>query len=69
MYCASLVDISPVVGKNDFLNFVNVFLLFGNYLPLEEDRALYLNKLESSSPKLCEVLVEIGPMVHEKKIF
>ena len=34
-----------------FLNFINVFSLFPNYLPLEKYRALHLNKLESPSPK------------------
>ena len=34
-----------------FLNFVNGFLLFRNYLPLEKGRALHLKKLESRSPK------------------
>ena len=29
-----------------FLNFVNVFLLFCNYLPLEKGMALHLNELE-----------------------
>ena len=30
-----------------FLNFVNVFLLFCNYTPLEKGMALHLNKIES----------------------
>ena len=34
-----------------FLNFVNVFSLFLNYLRLEKGWALHLNKLESLSPK------------------
>ena len=34
-----------------FINFVNVFSLFRNYLPLEKDMALFYNKLESPSPK------------------
>ena len=40
-----------------FFNFVNVFSLFHNYLPLEKAGALYLNKLESPLPKdaLCKV--------------
>ena len=40
-----------------FLNFVNVFSLFRNYLPLDKSVALYFNKLESLSPKdaLCQV--------------
>ena len=32
--------------KEDFKNFVNVFSLFGNYIPLEKDVALHLNQLE-----------------------
>ena len=44
-------------GEEDFFNFVNVFSLFRNYLPLEKGGALNLNKLESPSPKdaLCQV--------------
>ena len=38
-------------GEEDFLNFVNVFSLFRNYLPLEKGRAIHLNKLESPLPK------------------
>ena len=33
------------------LNFVNVFLLLHNHLPLEKDVTLHLNKLASLSPK------------------
>ena len=38
------------------------------HIPLEKGRALHLNKLEFPSPKvdLCQVLVEIGPVVLEK---
>ena len=42
---------SVVLEKKIFFNFVNVFSLFHYYLPLEKGGALYLNKLESSSPK------------------
>ena len=48
------------------------FLLFCNYLPFEKDVFLHLDKLESPSPKnecSVSVLVEIGPVVLEKKIF
>ena len=34
-----------------YFNFVNVFWLFSNHLPLEMGGALHLNKLESPSPK------------------
>ena len=64
-----LFDIGSVVQRI-FFNFVNVFLLFLNYLSLEKGWALHLKKLRSPSlkNKLCHV-VEIGPVVLEKKIF
>ena len=45
-----------------FFNFVNVFSLFRNYLPLEKSGALHLNKLESPSPKdaLCQVWLKLA---------
>ena len=44
-----------------FFNFFNVFSLFHYYLPLEEGRALHLNKIESPSPKdvLCQVWLKL----------
>ena len=42
-------------GEEDFSNFVNIFSLFLNYLPLEKGGALHLNKLESPSPKDAKV--------------
>ena len=46
-----------------FLNFVNVFPLFCYYLPLEKDRVLHSNKLETPSPKdvLCQVWLKLTP--------
>ena len=43
------------------INFVHVFSLFRNYLPLEKDRAPHLNKLDSPSPKnaLCQVWLKL----------
>jgi hypothetical protein len=38
-------------GEEDILNDPTSFLHFCNYLPFEEDLALYINKLESISPK------------------
>ena len=51
-----------------FLNFVNVFLLFRNYLPLEKGGALHLNTLESLFSQGCFVLslVKIRPVDLEK---
>ena len=47
----SLVDISSVVLEKKIFEFINVFSLFRNYLPLEKGGALHLNKLEFPSPK------------------
>ena len=49
-------------GEEFFFNFVNVFLLFRNYLPLEKSGALHLNKLSSPSPKdaLCLVWLKLA---------
>ena len=52
MLCAKFgCNWSSGSGEEDFLNFVNLFSLFLNYLPLEKGRALYLNKIESPSLK------------------
>ena len=50
-FLPSLVEIGPLVLEKVILNFINVFSLFCNYLPLEKGRALHLNKLESPSPR------------------
>ena len=48
--------------RRRFLNVVNVFSLFCNYLPLEKVGALHLNKIESPSPKdvLCQVWLKLA---------
>ena len=48
--------------RRRFFNFVNVFLLFHNYLHLEKGEALNLNKLEFPSPKdtLCQVWLKLA---------
>ena len=52
-------------GKDFF--FVNIFLLFWNYLPLERSVALRLRKHEFLSPRdvLCQVWLRIGQAVME----
>ena len=60
-----LLEIGPVVLEKilrRFLDVVNVFSLFHNYLPLDKGLALYLNKLESLSPKdaLCQVWMKLA---------
>ena len=53
----SLVEIGPVFLEK----FINIFLLFCNYLPLEKGTALYLNKFKSPSPMdtLCQVWLKL----------
>ena len=53
-----------------FLNFVHVFSLFRNNLPLEKDRALQLKQTRIPFNQECFVpsLVEIGSVVLEKKM-
>ena len=67
----SLVEIGPVVLEKKILKIFNIILHFGNYLPLEKGGARPLIKFEAPPPKvaLCKVLVEIVPVVLEKKIF
>ena len=45
MLCAKLVEIGSLVLEK-ILNFINVFLLYHNYLPLEKGKAFNLNNLE-----------------------
>ena len=69
--CQVWLKMAKWFWRRTILNFVNVFWLLRNYLPLEKGGALYWNKLESPSHKGCFVpsLVEIGSVVLEKKIF
>ena len=50
-----------VVLEKKILNFVNVFSLFCNYLPLGKGGALHLYKLESLSSRdtLCQVWLKM----------
>ena len=56
------LKLAQLFWRRWFLNFVNVFSLFPYYLPLKKGGALYLNTLESSSPKdaLCQVWLKLA---------
>ena len=54
-----------LIGKRFSISSMN----FRNYLPLKKSVTLHLNKLEFPSPQNALCQVEIGPVVHEKKIF
>ena len=55
--CEVWLKLARWVWKRRFLNSVNIFSQFRNYLPSEKGRALRLNKIESPSPKdtFCQV--------------
>ena len=48
--CQVWLKLNQWFWRRSFFNFVNVFSLFRNYLPLEKGGALHLNKLESPLP-------------------
>ena len=60
--CQDWLKLAQWLWRRGFFNFVNVFSLFHNYLPLEKSRALHLNKLESPSPEdaLCQVWLKLA---------
>ena len=49
--CQVCLKFAKWFWRKRILNFVNVFSLFRNYLPLEKGEALHLKKLESPLPK------------------
>ena len=61
--CQVWLKLAQWFWRRRFLNFLNVFSLFRNYLPLEKGGALHLNKLESLFTQGCFVtsLVENSP--------
>ena len=72
MLCAKFGWNWPIgSGEEDFLNFVNLFSLFLNYLPLEKGGALHLNKLKSPSPKdaLCQVWLNLAYWFWRRRLF
>ena len=62
MLVPRLVEMAQWFRRRGFFNFVNVFSLFRNYLPLKKGGGLHLNKLESSSPKdaFCQVWMKLA---------
>ena len=50
--CQVWLKLAQWFWRRRFFNFVNVFSLFRNYLPLEKDRTFHLNKLESLYPRM-----------------
>mgnify|MGYP003692070963 CR=1 FL=1 len=57
--CQVWLKLAKWFWRRRYFNFVNVFSLFRNYLPLEEGRALHLNKTESKDG-LCQVWLKLA---------
>ena len=69
--CQDCLKLAQWFWRRGFFTFFNIFLLFRNYLPLEKDRALHLNKLESPSPKdaLCQVWLKLAQWFWRRRFF
>ena len=60
--CQVWLKLAQWFWRRNFFNFLNVFSLFRNYLPLVNGGALHLNKLAFPSPKdgLCQVWLKLA---------
>ena len=69
--CQVWLKLAQWFWRKRFLNFISVFSHIRNYLPLEKEVALHLNKLVFLLPKdaLCQVLFWDWSRVLENKIF
>ena len=69
--CQVWLKLTHWFWRRRFLNFVNVFLLFHNYPPLEKGRTLNLNKLGSPSQKevLCQVWLKLVQWFLRRRVF
>ena len=69
--CQVWLKMAQWFWRKRYLNFVNVFSLFHNYLPLEKGGALHLKKLESPSPKdaLCQVWLKLAQWFWRRRFF
>ena len=69
--CQDWLKLAQWFCRRRFLNFINVFSLFRNYLPLEKGGPLHLNKLESPSPKdaLCQVWIKLAQYFWRRGFF
>ena len=69
--CQDWLKLAQWFWRRIFFNFVNVFTLFLNYLPLEKGGVLQLNKLESPSPEdaLCQVWLKLAQWFWGRRFF
>ena len=69
--CQVWLKLAQWFWRRKFLNFVNVYSLFCNYLPLERGGTLNLHKIESPSPKdaLCQVWLKLAQWFWRRRFF
>ena len=69
--CQVWLKLAQWLWRRGFFNFVIEFSLFRNYLSLEKDLALHLNKFESPSPKdaLCQSWLKLGKWFWRRRFF
>ena len=60
--CQVWLKLARWFWRRRFLNLVNVFSLFLNYLPFEKGGALHLNKLDSKDA-LCQVWLKLAQWI------
>ena len=70
-FCQVWLKLAQWFWRRRFFNFVNVFSLFRNYLFFEKGGPLYLNKLESPSPKdaFCQVCLKLAQWFWRRRFF
>ena len=69
--CRVWLKLAQWFWRRKFFNFVLVFSLFRNYLPLEKGGALHLNRLESPLPRdtLCQVWMKLAQWFWRRRFF
>ena len=66
----SIVEISRLVLERKIFKLINVFSRFRYHLPLKEDRAVHLNKLDSPSAKdnFCQVWLKLTQWFWRRRV-
>ena len=68
--CQVWLKLAKCFWRRRFLNCINIFSIFRNYLPLDKTKALHLTNLISHQPRMrCIILIEIALVVQERTFF
>ena len=68
--CQVWLKLVPWFWRRIFFNYVNIFLLFPNYLSLEMGIAIHLNRCKSLSlnDALCQIYLKLAPWFWRKRL-